>query len=54
MKSPKRCPLLAERNLTKFQGLLHAIWTDERITAACVSMKNTDHVRENADAARRL
>ena len=37
-----------------FQGLLHAIWTDERISAVCVSMKNTDHIRENADAARRF
>ena len=46
--------MLAERKLTPFQGLLHAIWTDERISAACVSMKNTDHVRENADAARRF
>jgi aryl-alcohol dehydrogenase-like predicted oxidoreductase len=49
----EKVPVLAERNLTPFQGLLHAIWTDERITTACVSMKNTDHVRENADAARR-
>jgi aryl-alcohol dehydrogenase-like predicted oxidoreductase len=48
-----KVPALAERKLSPFQGLLHAIWTDERITAACVSMKNTDHVRENADAARR-
>jgi uncharacterized protein len=48
-----KVPTLAERNLSEFQGLLHAIWTDERISAACVSMKNTDHVRENADAARR-
>jgi len=50
----KKVPTLAERNLTHFQGLLHAIWSDERITAACVSMKNTDQVRENADAARRF
>jgi aryl-alcohol dehydrogenase-like predicted oxidoreductase len=49
-----KVPTLAERKLTPFQGLLHAIWTDERITAACVSMKNTDHVRENSDAARRF
>jgi aryl-alcohol dehydrogenase-like predicted oxidoreductase len=49
----RRVPTLAEKKLTPFQGLLHAIWTDERISAACVSMKNTDHVRENADAARR-
>jgi aryl-alcohol dehydrogenase-like predicted oxidoreductase len=50
----QRAPMLAEKKLTPFQGLLHAIWSDERISAACVSMKNTDHVRENADAARRF
>jgi aryl-alcohol dehydrogenase-like predicted oxidoreductase len=50
----KRVPSLAEKGLTAFQGLLHAIWSDERITAACVSMPNTDRVRENADAARRF
>jgi aryl-alcohol dehydrogenase-like predicted oxidoreductase len=50
----QRVPMLAERNLTPFQGLLHAIWSDERISAACVSMKNTDQVRANADAARRF
>jgi aryl-alcohol dehydrogenase-like predicted oxidoreductase len=50
----KKVPTLAQRKLTPFQGLLHAIWSDERISAACVSMKNTDHVRENADAARRF
>jgi aryl-alcohol dehydrogenase-like predicted oxidoreductase len=49
----KRVPTLAEKKLTPFQGLLHAIWSDERISAVCVSMKNTDQVRENADAARR-
>jgi aryl-alcohol dehydrogenase-like predicted oxidoreductase len=49
----EKVPMLVERKLTPFQGLLHAIWSDERISAACVSMKNTDHVRENADAARR-
>ena len=46
--------MLAERKLTPFQGLLHAIWTDERISACCVSMGNTDQIRENADAARRF
>jgi predicted aldo/keto reductase-like oxidoreductase len=50
----RKVPTLAERNLTVFQGLLHAIWTDERISASCVSMRNTDHLRENADAARRF
>jgi aryl-alcohol dehydrogenase-like predicted oxidoreductase len=50
----KRVPVLAERNLTPFQGLLHAIWSDPRISAACVAMQNTDYVRENTDAARRF
>lgn len=50
----RRVPTLAERGLTPFQGLLHAIWSDERISAACVAMQNTDQVRENADAARRF
>jgi hypothetical protein len=50
----QRVPMLAERNLTPFQGLLHAIWTDERISAVCTSMRNTDMIRENADAARRF
>jgi predicted aldo/keto reductase-like oxidoreductase len=50
----RKVPTLVERNLTVFQGLLHAIWTDERISASCVSMRNTDHLRENADAARRF
>lgn len=49
----ERVKALKERNLTPFQGLLHAIWTDERIAACCVSMRNNDQVRENADAARR-
>ena len=45
-------PELAARKLTRYQGLLHAIWTDERISSACVSMRNTDQVRQNTDAAR--
>lgn len=49
----KRVPTLAECKLSPFQGLLHAIWTDERISAACVAMQNVDQIRENSDAARR-
>jgi hypothetical protein len=33
---------------------LDAIWTDERLSAVCNTMRNTDHIRENADAARRF
>ena len=50
----RRVPVLAERKLTPFQGLLHAIWTDERLSAVCTTMRNTDHIRENTDAARRF
>jgi predicted aldo/keto reductase-like oxidoreductase len=50
----RKVPNLKERNLTPFQGLLHAIWTDERLSASCVSMKNFDQIRDNTDAARRF
>jgi predicted aldo/keto reductase-like oxidoreductase len=50
----RKVPWLAEKKLTPWQGLLHAIWTDERITASCVSMKNLDQIRDNADAAVRF
>jgi predicted aldo/keto reductase-like oxidoreductase len=50
----RRVPVLAERKLTPFQGLLHAIWSDERLSAVCTTMRNTDHIRENTDAARRF
>jgi uncharacterized protein len=36
------------------QGLLQAIWTDERFSASCVTLRNTEQIRENADAARRF
>ncbi len=47
-----RLPELKEKKLSPYQGLLHAIWTDERFSSCCVSMRNTDQVRENAAAAR--
>jgi predicted aldo/keto reductase-like oxidoreductase len=49
-----RVPVLAERKLTPYLGLLHAIWTDERLSAVCTTMRNTDHIRENSDAAVRF
>jgi aryl-alcohol dehydrogenase-like predicted oxidoreductase len=45
-------PGLKEKRLSPYQGLLHAIWTDERFSSCCVSMRNTDQIRENAEAAR--
>jgi predicted aldo/keto reductase-like oxidoreductase len=50
----RRVPVLAERKLTPYQGLLHAIWTDERLSAVCTTMRNTDHIRENSAAAVRF
>jgi aryl-alcohol dehydrogenase-like predicted oxidoreductase len=47
-------PVLTVRNLTPFQGLLHAIWTDERIATTCVTMNNTDQLRDNVAAARQF
>jgi aryl-alcohol dehydrogenase-like predicted oxidoreductase len=49
----RRVPVLAEKGLSPYQGLLHAIWSDERISGSCVSIKTTDQLREDADAARR-
>ena len=48
----RRLPELKEKKQTPYQALLHAIWTDERFASCCVSMRNTDQVRENAEAAR--
>ncbi len=45
-------PTLKEKGLTAYQGLLHAIWTDERISSCCVSMRNEIQLRENMHAAR--
>ena len=50
----KYAPVLKERGLTPYQGLLSAIWTDERFATSCVSMRNTDQVRENIEAARKF
>ena len=44
--------MLKEKGFSPYQGLLQAIWSDERITATCVSMRNTDQIRENVAAAR--
>jgi uncharacterized protein len=43
---------LTGRGLTPYQALLHAIWTDERFSSVCVSMRNTDQIAENVAAAR--
>ncbi len=37
----KLAPGLKERGISAFQGLLQAIWTDERMATSCVTMNNT-------------
>ncbi|WZO96549.1 aldo/keto reductase [Isosphaeraceae bacterium EP7] len=48
----RRTPMLKEKGLTPYQGLLHAIWSDERIATSCVSMRSIEQIRENVQAAR--
>lgn len=50
----ERVPSLSARKLSPVQGLLHAIWTDERFSSSCVTMRNLNQTTENADAARRF
>jgi aryl-alcohol dehydrogenase-like predicted oxidoreductase len=50
----KLAPVLKERGISPFQGLLQAIWTDERMATVCVTMNNTDQVHENTEAARKF
>jgi aryl-alcohol dehydrogenase-like predicted oxidoreductase len=45
-------PEFTHQGLQPYQALLHAIWTDERFASVCVSMRNTDQIRQNAAAAR--
>ena len=47
-------PSIKAKGLTPAQGLLQAIWTDERFSASCVTLATTDQVSENAAAARRF
>ena len=47
-------PTLKQRGLNPYQGILQAMWSDERITSACVAMSNTDEINQNTDAARRF
>jgi predicted aldo/keto reductase-like oxidoreductase len=50
----KHVPELKERGLTPYQGLLQAIWSDERFSTSCVSMHNLNHIAENTEAARKF
>ena len=50
----KLAPVLKERGISAFQGLLQAIWTDERMATSCVTMNNIEQVIENTEAARKF
>ena len=47
-----KLPSLKDKGLAPYQMLLHAIWTDERISSCCVSMKTVEQMNEDAAAAR--
>jgi uncharacterized protein len=49
-----RVPSLKAKGLTPAQGLLQAIWTDERFSASCVTLRNIEQTVENAEAARKF
>jgi uncharacterized protein len=51
-KVPEKAPELIAKGLSPFGALLSAIWTDERFASCCVSMRNTDQIRDNAKAAK--
>ena len=53
LKKVDEVPALKARGLNPYQGLLHAIWSDERIASACVTMMNLDEITQNVEAAQR-
>jgi predicted aldo/keto reductase-like oxidoreductase len=48
----EKMAVLKDKGLTPYEMLLHAIWTDERISSSCVSMMNFDQINQGAHAAR--
>ena len=51
---PNHVPSLKGKGFSPYQMLLHAIWTDERISSCCVSMTKTEQITENVAAARKF
>ncbi len=49
---PKRLPEFDKLGLTTHQGVLHALWSDERVTAGCIWMANDEELASNSEAAR--
>ncbi|MEE9293705.1 MAG: aldo/keto reductase [Phycisphaerae bacterium] len=51
-QAPKFMPEFKEMGLTPHQAVLHAVWSDERISSICSAMSNLKMVEENSTAAR--
>jgi predicted aldo/keto reductase-like oxidoreductase len=49
---PKRLPELDKLGLTTHQGILHAAWSDPRISAVCNMIDNVDMMQSSTAAAR--
>jgi aryl-alcohol dehydrogenase-like predicted oxidoreductase len=49
---PARVPEFEKLGLTTHQALLHAVWSDPRITAVCNSVKNFDQMKASVAAVR--
>jgi len=49
---PKRLPALDKLGLTTHQGVLHAAWSDPRISVVCNMIDNVDQMQSSAAAAR--
>ena len=50
---PKRLPEFDKLGLTTHQALLHAVWSDPRISAICNCMHSVDQMESSVAAARR-
>lgn len=48
---PKRLPAFEKLGLTTHQAILHAVWSDPRISAICNSVRNSDQMRSSIAAA---
>jgi len=49
---PKRLPELDKLGLTTHQAVLHAVWSDPRISVVCNMLDNVDQMQSSAAAAR--
>lgn len=49
---PKRVPEFDKLGLTTHQAVLHAVWSDPRISVACCQLDNVGHIQEGTAAAR--